>query len=134
MKTTSSLRRSELSVQRSALNSSLLPKIARVLRSHKGAENAIPVRDLTRLIGLPVTLERSVRRLVKLNLAVLWNDHKLPILSNARGYFVGDDIEQFQRACDIATAIGLQHIAFASAIHRLCGANGLRLEPPPLSK
>lgn len=106
----------------------LLPKIARILRSHKGPENAIPVRQLTRQIGLPVSLERSVRRLVKLNLGVLWNEHKLPILSNARGYFVGDDIEQFQRAYEVATAIGLQHIAFASAIHRLCQSNGLHLE------
>lgn len=105
----------------------IISRAAKILRRHRGPDNAIPVRALTREIGLPVTLERTVRRALKLYRAKLWNDHDLPVISGSRGYFLSDDIEQIQRARDVAAALGLQYSAEADAIDRLCKSSGLHI-------
>lgn len=106
----------------------ILRKIAKFIMTAEGKENAINSAKIAEAIGFPPGSSREVRRIIAGNIDWFW-DRDICLLATAgRGYYIGNDAEQFQNYRDYLTALGLTVTAKSQALSRLCKRQGITLK------
>lgn len=100
-------------------------KIADVLRSHVGAENAISAPDICRALHLPVKRERHVRRVIA-DESALW-DGILICSTPGKGYFAAASYDELIEHDCWLTGLLTEAEKKLAGFRKLAIAHGLRL-------
>jgi hypothetical protein len=104
----------------------ILQRIAHVLRTAEGEENALTSTAIAKRIGIRKT-SREIRRIISGNIDWFWDQDICLLATAGVGYYLGNDVEQFRIYRDYLTALGLTISTKSKSLSQLCARKGIHL-------